>query len=268
MRDVSSQVAGFTHETRVTEAFKNGIEYLDVKDEGTFFEVIEAFGTHYTSSIMIGGQYTKYDYFTEEYYETASSNGFNFEEMAEVSFKIVSGSESVSVEKQEECKTEYDEKAEGGSSYYVGGAAFEGSSSDWYQGLVDDESVAPIGKNIEITPIYKLITSAYFPDDESIVEKAIMMKEKLQTYCRWLGESGETCIEEPEDKIPPAGQVKMTDLEGGPNNRYGAEVAIGTYVYRFGGYDDYYNLLKTTAKYMTRLWGSGMMRLYKSCLKL
>jgi len=153
--------------------------------------------------------------------------------MAEVSFAVASASAEVSLEKQEECKNEYDDKAEGGNSYYVGGAAFVGSAEEWYKSLVDDESVAPVGSGIEVTPIYKLMTKTYFPDDESIVEKGTKMKEMLQNYCRWLGKNGQICIEDPQDKIPE-NPIKMTGLEGGANNNFAAEVAIGTNVYRLG----------------------------------
>ncbi|GMI30023.1 hypothetical protein TrRE_jg7273, partial [Triparma retinervis] len=53
--------------------------------------------------------------------------------------------------------------------------------------------------------------------------------------------------ERPEDKIPPADQIRTEDLDGGPKNWKAAEAVIGTNVYMFGGYYD--GFLSTTAIY-------------------
>ncbi|GMI25677.1 hypothetical protein TeGR_g6116 [Tetraparma gracilis] len=228
----------FTADVSVTDEFKAGVAYLSDDDDSTFYRVIEAFGTHYTTAVLIGGQMTKEDWFTAEAVQHAESEGRSFEGMARVSFGIFSGSGQYSTEKQTECKEEYDEKRVGTRELYVGGAAFtEGDIGKWYEALVGDlESVAPIGSGIEIMPISELMTAQYFPDDKDIAGKKDKMEKMLESYCEWLGENGKVCLLKPEDK-EPASDIKTEDLEGGPDNREAAEVAIGTKVYRFGGWD-------------------------------
>ncbi|GMI28914.1 hypothetical protein TeGR_g7533 [Tetraparma gracilis] len=239
----------FTTDVSVTDEFKAGVASLSNDDDGTFYRVIEAFGTHYTTAVLIGGQMTKEDWFTEETVQHAESEGKSFEEMAKVSYSMIGGSEQYSTEKQTECKEEYDAKRAGTQELYVGGAAFtDGGISEWYEALVGDlESVAPIGSGIEIMPICELMTAQYFPDDKDIVGKKAKMEKMLESYCEWLGENGQVCLLKPEDKEPTS-DIKTEDLEGGPNNWEAAEVAIGTKVYRFGGYDGS-NTVSTTSLY-------------------
>ncbi|GMI04274.1 hypothetical protein TrVE_jg1520 [Triparma verrucosa] len=202
----------------VTNAFKKGVASLSDDDDGTYYRVIEAFGTHYTTAVLIGGQMTKEDWFTAETVKHAESEGRSFEEMAKVSFVIVGGSEQYSTEKQTECKEEYDAKRVGTQEFYVGGAAFtNGDISKWYQALVGDlESVAPIGAGIEIMPISELLTADTFPEDKGIVGKKDKMEKMLESYCEWLGSNGKTCLMKPEDKEPTS-DIKTEDLEGGPD---------------------------------------------------
>jgi hypothetical protein len=242
------KLKSFTSDLTLSSEFETAVAYLDVSNDDTFYDVIEAFGTHYTSALVVGGQATKYDYFEEEYYESATATGMSFDEDAKVSFAMFSVSGEFSETKREECTEEYDSKSSGGSAYYVGGGAWAESIADWYATLVEDESLAPLGSGMEVTPLFSLLTSTYFPQDVDIAEKATKMEEMLQNYCRLLDERGETCVEEPEDIIPPADRIKQSDLEGGPNNTFAAEVAIGTDVYRFGGLDGYFEC-DITAKY-------------------
>jgi hypothetical protein len=101
-------------------------------------------------------------------------------------------------------------------------------------------------------PISELMTAQYFPDDKDIAGKKDKMEKMLESYCEWLGENGKVCLLKPEDKEPPAppeDKVKMEDLEGGPDNGGAAEVAIGTKVYRFGGYESGVDCVSTTSLY-------------------
>ena len=255
----------FSTDMTVTDEFKNGVAWLDVTNNDTFFRVIGSFGTHYTSSVMMGGQFTKVDVFESDVVASAESKGVSFEEMASVSFGIFSANAHFSVDKQTECKEEYDDKKTKTDELYVGGAAFEKSPAEWYKGLVGDvESVAPTG-SMEVTPIHELLTATYFPDDKDIAAKAGKMKELLESYCEWFGAQGGVCVQEPEDKIPPTppgDRVKKTDLEGGPKNQLAAEVAIGTKVYRFGGW--WSGLESTATRYdaVAGTWDEAAVQTY------
>ena len=240
----------FSTEFSVTDAFKNGVASLHLETDETFYRVVQSFGTHYTSEVMIGGQFTKQDTFEQEHVEHMESEGTDMERMAKVSFAMAfSAGGSYSKTTQEQCKAVYDDKKYSSTELYVGGAAFPESHSveEWYQGLVEDESVAPMGSGMEVLPLSELLTSHYFPDDANISAKKAKMEELLDRYCAYLGEKGLVCTERPEDKIPPADQIRTEDLDGGPVNGYAAEAVIGTNVYRFGGF--YNGYLSTTAIY-------------------
>ena len=124
----------FTTDVTVTEEFKNGVVSLDVANNDRFFRVRGSFGTHYTSTVMIGGQFTKVGVFESDVVASAESRGVSLEEMPSVSYSIFSADAHFSVEskrKQTECKEEYDEKTTKTEELYVGGAAFEKSPVDW-----------------------------------------------------------------------------------------------------------------------------------------
>ena len=70
----------FTTLTR-TDAFKNGVAFLDVDNEDTYYKFIGAFGTHYTRAVMIEGQRTKVDVFEESVVSSAENSGVSLDTM-------------------------------------------------------------------------------------------------------------------------------------------------------------------------------------------
>jgi len=49
----------YSHDFSMNKNFKKAVAELDVSSDETFFEVISTFGTHFTTSVLMGGQYTR-----------------------------------------------------------------------------------------------------------------------------------------------------------------------------------------------------------------
>ena len=177
--------------------FKDAVAYLDLASNETFFEVTDAFGTHYTTGVIMGGQCTRRIVFTDEHYKSATASGHDFEAMAEVSYALFSASGGYSEQQEEECTEQFDSKSKEMSQFYVGGGAYETDPQEWYKKLTEDvESIAPLGSCTEIAPLFELMPTKNFPEINDIEEKQLLLTE---AYCDRVTANGGYCEKNPFD---------------------------------------------------------------------
>ena len=90
------------------------------------------------------------------------------------------------------------------NTYYSGGKAFSVDPREWYDGLMADGSVVPIGAGLIVTPLSEILNLKYFPNDISIDSKKENLLLAVDSYCGFLGEA--VCTTEPVDPepVPPS----------------------------------------------------------------
>ena len=247
----------YSDDLKLTQDFLNAVGTLssdgNLTSDDAFYELIEAFGTHYTTAATIGGQYLNTTWFTSDAWQHSLDIGISLEAQAQVSFKVATGGIDSKSEAAHTCTETYESTQEGNKAYYMGGAAFpeSGQVSEWYQGLVDNDNSSPVGKGMEIAPITDIFIEKFFPDDDLIKEKADRMKELLPKYCAFLNTEGKKCIEAPED-VPDLHSIEQLDtLITAASGGEEFTVSAGTYTRTMEGSDGHTYGIVIEGKAMT-----------------
>jgi hypothetical protein len=199
----------------VTADFDSAVYSLPLDASSTaglqaYYDLIETFGTHYTTAVRMGGQMVQETTIKESSMQTLESQSIDFAAELGVSYAAASGSTGVSTEDAEHAAEVVENYKETQTAYYSGGKAFSPNPQEWYEGLIADSSVVPIGAGLAVTPLHEALKNEYFPYDGYIGVKKANLLAALESYCDYLGPN--VCSIDPTDPdplppLPPAPTV-------------------------------------------------------------
>jgi len=206
-----------------TDEFVAAVSSLDWNstDPSSAMTVVEAFGTHISRKVAMGGQMV-FRWHMEgakfhSYKMQAQSSGWSVEAGAQGMFwKYASPSGDYESHINADATTAFEQASSGTAveQLYFGGTPFvKDDASKWFEGLHD--SLAPIGggQTEALLSIGDLLTPVNFPDDPNIKYKRDYFNQAIQDACpstRYISDWA-SCTQAPVDpEGSPCGDVALT----------------------------------------------------------
>lgn len=168
----------------LSDGFTIAVKHLSTSesDLDDYLNFIEQFGTHYLSSVNMGGRYGYQSNFETDKYMTMLSTGLDVSAAAGYSGTVDVNVKGSTQMEQEQAK-EYNSYRESYSIYQVGGKPPtdpNGTSMAWAQTVTAD----PLPLNYHLVEIADLFTKDNFVDDPSIEKKQANLKNATVYYCK------------------------------------------------------------------------------------
>ena len=181
-------IANFAPNTTLTlsNQFRNAVTQLSPSDQFGAAALVKAFGTHITSSLVLGGKTTFTYEFSTSSYSALTSSGLDVTAGASTSYLGAHASLPPTSKHAADAKA-FVKASMGMTRSVVGPAApnttlkpdGSGDSSGW-QKLVDGN---PFPVQYSLQSITQFLTREYFPQDPDIVTKQVQLGKYLRTYC-------------------------------------------------------------------------------------
>lgn len=150
---------------------------------------VETFGTHYASNILFGGQAHQRIVLQEQDYSSFLEEGLDVEEQAAMTFDIAKVSQKGSSTDKRSKKFVSATRSSTENIVYTGG--YPQQMFDMWSMSVKDMP-GPI--QVELRPIYELLTADRFPDDHAIDTKRKALQDATEEYLRNNGEDVQKAV--------------------------------------------------------------------------
>jgi len=176
---------------RFSKDFLEGVKYMPTSyspsTSSFFIEFIQAFGTHYTGTVTMGGRFGQRSRFTAESWKILQSTGLSISVSAGFSAQSISAAVKVMTNDQKSYAASFSNLTTSQSVFSVGGelpSSFK--VSDWLPSSKKDPM--PLGAKIHL--LSDLFNDMYFPNDPEISAKGSAVLAALKDYCQYLVKSG------------------------------------------------------------------------------
>ena len=181
--------------------FSKAVAALPAKDDGTgaYAKFVQRFGTHYGKGALFGGRMHQRIVVDDTDYSSFLSTGVSISAEAKATFDVAAGTATASEQQDRSQKFENATKSTTESIVFAGGDPQQ-NYDQWSQSVADKPSAI----QIQLSPLYDLLTAALFPQDTAIAAKQQLLKTEIDRYLESNGDD-----------------VSKTLLQ------YGDEVAIG-----------------------------------------
>eukprot|EP01088_Endostelium_zonatum_P012891 TRINITY_DN271_c0_g2_i1.p1 TRINITY_DN271_c0_g2~~TRINITY_DN271_c0_g2_i1.p1 ORF type:complete len:573 (-),score=155.92 TRINITY_DN271_c0_g2_i1:30-1748(-) len=169
---------------------------------GFFNQFIQAFGTHYTSYVTMGGRFGQRSRITGSSWSKLISSDLSVSASAGFSAQSFSAAVKVMSTDDKSQASSYSSLTEDQSLFSIGGtlpASFQ--VADWITTSKDN----PMPLATEIHQLTNLFNSVYFPNDPQIAAKGNALESALKNYCSYLLSQGKVpyCGAPPPAPPPP-----------------------------------------------------------------
>lgn len=191
----------------VSQDLINAVNQLS---EGSDYKnFLKDFGTHYASRILFGGQAHQRIVIQEQDYSSFLEDGLDVEEQAAITFEIAKASEKGSSSEKLSKKFANATSSSTENINFTGG--YPQQMFDMWASTVND---LPGPIQVELTPLYELLTKERFPNDAAIDTKRNALQKEIEEYLRNNGEDVEKAV------LRYGDTVSLQLVGAGPQQRY------------------------------------------------
>jgi hypothetical protein len=155
----------------------------------TYKQFVADLGTHYGHEALFGGRISQRIVVEEADYSTFLEDGLDVQGEASATFEIAKGTVKGGVEDKRSRKFVNATKNSTEDIRWVGGQP-QHLSDMWAMSV--DKKPAPI--QIELRPLYDLLTADFFPDDPQIATKQELLQNQIDAYIRSNGDDARKAI--------------------------------------------------------------------------
>eukprot|EP00658_Telonema_sp_P-2_P009251 TRINITY_DN1347_c0_g1_i10.p1 TRINITY_DN1347_c0_g1~~TRINITY_DN1347_c0_g1_i10.p1 ORF type:complete len:884 (-),score=62.20 TRINITY_DN1347_c0_g1_i10:115-2766(-) len=240
----------------LTDSFRRGVELLPTTyDSSALNQFIVEYGTHYVSSILMGGKTIRSCSLDREQYTNLTQNGVNVATGASCEFGVFHGSVEAKTgvhSKDYEAFSQYSnscsEKCLGKCAPTTNSTAPDPwqDAAEWQAVVMDD----PYPLQYDLNPLEELISPAYFPSmsvSDLFARRSNLAMYLQDDYCKSFG----------GDCTSPADSGYWMTYPTSPILRAShTAVSVGTKMMVFGGSDDNFQVLASAQSYdsITNQW--------------
>lgn len=187
-RYVSSQahceayLAALEPGAKLSDGFKIAVKDLSISDTNEYLDFLKEYGTHFLSSVTMGGRYGFQSEFETSKYMSMLSSGLDVSVSAGYS-GYVDVNAKAATEMQKKMASEFNSQRESYSIYQVGGKPPtnpNGTAMAWAQTVKND----PLPVHYRLLEIADLFTKENFEDDPDIRIKQTNLKKATVQYCK------------------------------------------------------------------------------------
>ncbi|XP_070539755.1 uncharacterized protein [Ptychodera flava] len=155
---------------------------------GLYDDFISAFGTHYTTSVLMGGRATQRYQMTSSSMEQHQSQDVGAGFSASGGFAgVASFSASASFQMSNSMSSSLSQSSTSSKEFFLGGEAgvgeiSEGSSDsmkEWSTTVFDN----PVPIQYKVTAVLDLLSKDVFPEDDKINDRQEVLRARYQSYC-------------------------------------------------------------------------------------
>jgi len=206
---------------RLQQGFRNLVNQLPPTADpkvsyNSYWKLIEAFGTHYTSKVNLGSKAVLRSEFAQVSWSRMESSSFDVNAAAKASFWVFSGSVSMMTKTQQKMAQQYESNRTSVTENILG--ARPSKDGNW-QSWLATAGADPMPFAYTLASISGLLNGVQFPDDPDIRSKQATLNAHLQAYCGQLP----NCVPNPTD--PP--DVGFEHLQNQENNNGQIQCPLG-----------------------------------------
>lgn len=193
-------------------------------DEKVYMSIIEDFGTHYATTVRMGGTFGQRYEVNAYNYRTMSRNGNSGGlgiGIAATTKKAITGGFNYLTEEEIEQSKTFESILESRTAFYIGGRPVADSDNGnlnhrLWQADVEER---PLPTSADLQPLFKLLTPQSFPGDQFILNKRQNLETALRRYCTSLQRMNPPQIECYDQAPMETRYVNLGDVpDPGPTN--------------------------------------------------
>jgi len=193
-----------------TDNFIQGVKFLHDNNASTdvCLKFVDTFGTHYTSSVLMGAEFGFVSSFDSATYTNLLSQSFDFNMGAQMDLKIFASAVNGSAQHEIEVGRTFQSLRSQSQQHSLGSLpSLDGKIESWARTSAD----SPYPMSYTLAPLAALLTTQNFPNLSNIDTVNQKLVAFLQTYCSVV--PGAKCTPSP-DASPI--QMSMVFNSGGP----------------------------------------------------
>jgi hypothetical protein len=184
----------------ISENLRKAIEKLPVKTSlartDLYNDFFQRFGTHYSTNVLFGGRVYQRITVEQSEYSSFLEEGVDVHSEVSATFNIAKGEVRAGSEDKRSKKFVSAIKNSTDQIVYVGGTPQ--SMFDMWASYVENRP-API--EVELSPLYNLVTSELFPGDPDVSAKQKLLQSETDSYIRSRGKNVEGAVLRFKDKV-------------------------------------------------------------------
>ena len=184
----------------ISDVFKKivhqlGTNITDQQQLNGYYKLIAQYGTHFVSSVTMGGRYGYRSEMSNSKAMELSSQGINVNVAAGYS-GVVSVSASAATDYQKKQAKEFNEARTNVEEFFVGGGP-PSDNENWNpHAWATTVAENPLPISYKLIHIEQLLIREHFPKDKQINTKREILKKVMAAYCRQISSEPELCDRE------------------------------------------------------------------------
>ena len=192
----------YYNNAKLSNNFRQAVLELNSTGDFTdYYNLIDQYGTHFVSSIKMGGRYGYQSEMSNSKVMEMSSKGTNVKMAAGYS-GVASVKASSATETQKKQSEEFNKARTEVKEFFVGGGPPSGDE-DWTpHAWSTTVAENPLPIRYKLVSIEQLFTSERFPEDNNIHTKSETLKRIMTLYCQRISSDPELCGKDFQDAKP------------------------------------------------------------------